>query len=160
MTCENTDAAALTREFDFVMARSAYAPDPRGAATARFRFTLPQPASAAALFVVKSTHVDEWIYRGPFAAELVLPFDERLGGAGGFDTLSFHLLDPDAQRLCAWVNESGERYWVDGASIGIDLLEHGEFDPDGLFRQHEVAFGPASDPPPQGRVPPGTAQRA
>jgi hypothetical protein len=140
MTCERADARTLAAQIESANSGRIYAagPDPTG--TAYFTIALPRPASAAAVFLIRSNRTDDWLYRGPFVPEVAVRFDRRLSADNGSDTLSLHLLDAEAGLVCSWLNERGERYWRGGARITIRLLEEGDFGPDQLFRQFEVTL--------------------
>ena len=138
MNCEPADPAQLAAEIRLAQAGTLYQAAPAATLALRLHISLPRQVGAGALFLVRSMRLDDWLYRGPWAPALTLRFDERLAADRGSDTLQFFLFDPAAGVVCAWLNERGEHYWVDGALVTVALLDEGAFGPDGLFQQHRV----------------------
>lgn len=140
MSCESIDAKTMAEQVASVQAGRLYAPSAAARYTTRFAVTLPRPAGAGAVLLIKSNRVPDWLYRGPVVPEIAVRFDSRLGADGGGDTLTFYLLDPAAGLACAWMNEDGEAYWRDGRQVEVRLLDEGVFGPDRLFRQFDVTL--------------------
>ena len=140
MVCKQADARTLAAQIESANSGRIYAAGPDTTGTAYFAIAPVRPVNAAAVFLIRSNRSDDWLYRGPFVPEVAVPFDLRLSADGGSDTLSLHLLDPEAGLACSWLNERGERYWRGGARITIRLLEEGHFGPDQLFQQFEVTL--------------------
>lgn len=140
MSCQSIDATTMAEQIASVNAGRMYTPSAAARYTTRFAVTLPRPAGAGALLLIKSNRVPDWLYRGPVVPEIAVRFDSRLGADGGDDTLGFYLLDPVAGLACLWMNEVGEAYWRDGRQVDVRLLEEGDFGPDRLFRQFDVTL--------------------
>lgn len=140
MSCQLVDTATLERDLQFASTLEVYAADDTASASTVLRFQWPQPPDAGAVFLVRALNSGAWVYRGPAVPSLRLRFDARLSGQHGDDNLHFFLINPVSRQTCAWLNERSERYWVDGQTADIAWLPQGEFDAQGLFRQHGVQF--------------------